>query len=290
MIQGHRVIIIVPYGRRRYIEILSRYLRRDLDDGVDEVVFWKNTRDAKDLEYLEALLSQVARFKARALPTWAETRTDVLQRVAPLFVEFAEPGVVYVKCDDDVVFIERGAIRRLVEFKLREPGRYGVVSANTVNSGPLVHIHQRLGAMRVGEVIYSYGYQEVMRFPNPIHEDFLRNYQENALHKYKVFDTYTYFYRERWSINCICWMASDLSADDRLALLTMSDEKFLTEKYEIHHPGKHAVVCGSALVVHFAFGPQRPHINEAEFLARYAEISERETSQERGTSRADTQT
>jgi hypothetical protein len=54
---------------------------------------------------------------------------------------------LYVKIDDDIVFIRASAIEMLVREKL-EHGRYLFVSANVVAHSTLSHVHARLGELR----------------------------------------------------------------------------------------------------------------------------------------------
>ncbi|MCJ1425791.1 hypothetical protein MMC29_003691 [Sticta canariensis] len=58
--------------------------------------------------------------------------------------EGLEDGHIYVKIDDDVVFIKDGAIEEMLDEHFKR--RFLFVSANVVNHPWLSHIHHRMGA------------------------------------------------------------------------------------------------------------------------------------------------
>jgi len=140
-LQDVRVHAIVYYGRREYMEILNPYLERDLkrNGGVLDTVQFalvKYTHD--DLRYLGPL---VARNRGSYIvPMIDGGGWDVIWRLA------SEPKAIYVKIDDDIVYIADGAIAELVREKLR--GRFLFVSANVVNHGILSAVHQELAQLR----------------------------------------------------------------------------------------------------------------------------------------------
>ena len=56
MYAGHRVIVNIPSGRQRHMELLIPYLLRERNI-IDEVHLWLNTDDATDMEYVRSLAS-----------------------------------------------------------------------------------------------------------------------------------------------------------------------------------------------------------------------------------------
>jgi hypothetical protein len=124
-----KVIGLVFFGRRSRVEILRCYLERNLVDNggwLDEIHWVKNTDNHKDLEYLEEIMASSQRYK-------------VIELKGTGFVGYGqaweklEPGSLYVKIDDDVVWFEDETIPRIVTMKLLHP-EYLLVSANMINS------------------------------------------------------------------------------------------------------------------------------------------------------------
>mmetsp|Transcript_125456 Transcript_125456/g.401793 ORF Transcript_125456/g.401793 Transcript_125456/m.401793 type:complete len:294 (+) Transcript_125456:149-1030(+) len=70
-------------------------------------------------------------------------------RMAKLYTGLNESGTVYIKTDDDIVYIHRHAVAELVREKLR--GRCLFVSANVVNHAIMSAVHQERGAHRAFE-------------------------------------------------------------------------------------------------------------------------------------------
>ena len=50
MHRDYNVIICIPFGRRRFVDLLLRYLMREYDI-IDEIRFWMNTTCEEDLSW-----------------------------------------------------------------------------------------------------------------------------------------------------------------------------------------------------------------------------------------------
>ncbi|CAE7340950.1 unnamed protein product [Symbiodinium sp. CCMP2592] len=157
-LQAVNVVVVVFSGRRDRMRILMRYLRRDLRKHggvVDKIVFalWQYT--AKDLSYLKELVSSsdgadgtfdIQDFSEQR---WGRSRIDadpISNRMVQLYKSMNETDAVYVKVDDDVVYIAEHAIAELVRERLRK--RCLLVSANVVNHAIMSALHQDRGAHR----------------------------------------------------------------------------------------------------------------------------------------------
>lgn len=146
-----RIVALVFYGRRDRVSVLDCYLQRNLvrNGGLlDEVLFLSRTDDAADLDWLDR--------KVEATPGY--TKTDGLSNdgknatVSSIGWDFsdmwrvARRGVMYVKIDDDVLFIEDAAIPSIVHRRLQRPDAY-LVSANVVNHNRFSWLHRKIGAV-----------------------------------------------------------------------------------------------------------------------------------------------
>lgn len=139
--EGVRVIAIVFFGRREYVKILDCYLKKNLKEygGIlDEVIFAINTEKEEDLAYAEELLASHERYSKHVVDKEAEGYLGIWSVVT-------EPESIYIKIDDDVIFIEDTAIPSLARRILNEP-EYFAVSANVVNNPALSWVHSRMGA------------------------------------------------------------------------------------------------------------------------------------------------
>ncbi|GME49707.1 uncharacterized protein LTHEOB_5097 [Neofusicoccum parvum] len=141
--EGFKIVGLIFYGRRATVSILDCYLQRNLavNGGfLDEIVFLARTNDTADLAWLDARVAAVPQYQRRNLTGFEyHNYTSAWDGI--------EPGSLYIKIDDDVVFIEDTAIPALVETKIEHP-EYFLVSANVVNQPPLAWMHRHLGALR----------------------------------------------------------------------------------------------------------------------------------------------
>lgn len=158
---GLKVVGLVFYGRRETVSILDCYLQvsrttqqpsekssrliifqqRNLaiNGGfLDEVVFITRTNDLADLLWLDARVAGVPQYRRQMVSFEYKDYSGAYDEI--------EPDVLYIKIDDDIVFIEDTAIPSIVETKLEHP-EYFLVSANMINQSPLSWVHRHLGAL-----------------------------------------------------------------------------------------------------------------------------------------------
>lgn len=105
---------------------------------LDEVVFAAKTEDEDDLNYLDELIASNDKYRAEY---HHEKGIDFSQMYGPCV-----PGVICVKIDDDVLYIEDSAIRSIVKKKVEHPEYIGV-SANLIVNFATAWIHYHQGAV-----------------------------------------------------------------------------------------------------------------------------------------------
>lgn len=150
-----RIVAVVFVGRQDRLRILFRYLRRDLRQNggvVDKVILalWYVT--AKDLEFAKKFAEgfssrvEIRDFTEQRWGPAREGAEPLTNRMVKLYNSLDEEGTVYVKIDDDVVYIAAHSIAEIVREKLRH--RCLFVSANVVNHNIMSALHQDRGAHR----------------------------------------------------------------------------------------------------------------------------------------------
>ncbi|KIW17200.1 hypothetical protein PV08_04391 [Exophiala spinifera] len=140
--EGVKVVGLVFFGRKNRVEILRCFLERNLVDNggwLDEIHWVKNTDKQDDLAYLDEILASSPRYKKIEL-----------EGVGFVGYGYAwshlEPGHLYIKIDDDVVWLADDTIPRIVTMKIAHP-EYLLVSANVINSPLMGWVHYHMGAM-----------------------------------------------------------------------------------------------------------------------------------------------
>ncbi|KAM5342788.1 hypothetical protein ACJ41O_013754 [Fusarium nematophilum] len=142
-----KVMGLVFFGRRQSVSILDCYLKRNLVKNggmLDGVIFVERTQDPKDLELLANLLES-----EEAYEKWQIEMSDEDNFTSGFGNSYdkVEDNVLYVKIDDDIVFVEDSVIPSIIKKKIEHP-EYYVVSANVVNQPLLSWVHWNLGAVK----------------------------------------------------------------------------------------------------------------------------------------------
>src|ERR1700712_4705324 len=106
---------------------------------LDEVVWIVRTQSQEDIAWLHTLMETES-----AYTKWDIKFDDGDYRSA---YDKAENGTMYIKIDDDMVFIEDTVIPSIVHTKYTHP-EYFVVSANIMNQPSLSWVHYHLGAVK----------------------------------------------------------------------------------------------------------------------------------------------
>ncbi|POR37348.1 Uncharacterized protein TPAR_02439 [Tolypocladium paradoxum] len=150
---------LVFYGRRQTVSILDCYLKRNLAKNgglLDGVIWLERTMDSADLALLDKIIETE--------PDYVRQKVDLSQGGYASSYDDIEDDVMYVKIDDDIVYIEDTAIPSIVQTKAARPDLY-VVSANVVNQPLISWIHRNL------EVIRPYLPEIDKPYPEPEHGD-----------------------------------------------------------------------------------------------------------------------
>ncbi|KAI0444088.1 hypothetical protein F4803DRAFT_573718 [Xylaria telfairii] len=141
--EGIAVKALIFYGRKRTVDFLDCYLQQNLavNGGyLDEVWFMVHTKIDEDLVYLNELIERRPQYKV-VLPGACEG-FDFTCMWNPV----VEDDTIYIKIDDDIVFIHPDTIPQLVSTRIAEPHPFAV-SANLVNSPFTGYKHYNVGAI-----------------------------------------------------------------------------------------------------------------------------------------------
>ncbi len=181
---------------------------------------------------------------------------------------------VYVRFDDDICYIEPGAIDRLVQFRL-DNRRYFLVTANIVNNAITSHLHQRAGALGTQHGRCEYdctgriGWASA-DFAEHVHRRFLAALSTGvSLDRFK-FARWELHEYERFSINCFAFYGADFA---EFSGKVGADEECWLSVDKPRQLQRINCICGQALVSHFAFHTQRDHLEQSGLLEGYERIA-----------------
>ncbi|KAH8121914.1 hypothetical protein FP744_10002925 [Trichoderma asperellum] len=140
--EAKKIMGLIFYGRRSTVSILDCYLKRNLAKNgglLDGVIFLQRTKKEKDIKFLEKLLASE--------PDYEKWDIDMSEGGYASSYDLIQDDVLYVKMDDDIVYIEDSVIPSIVTTRAEHP-EYYVVSANVINQPLISWIHWNLGAIK----------------------------------------------------------------------------------------------------------------------------------------------
>lgn len=254
---------MTPAGRSRYLAILFDHLYMQTA-SFDEWHLLMNTSDVRDIAYCERLCMS---------NPWIQTKyargsdpASANLNIHRFLNEFCrDPDAVYLRLDDDIVFLSESFVATMFDFRLEHPDPF-LVYANIINNAVVSWIHQKLGNFRFA--VHS-GYSAIddvglhdPEFAAALHSEFLRSHDDPKW----LFDRWLATEYERISINAVSWFGQDLNEP-----VEADEEHWLSvaRPKELSRPN---MICGSAVCVHFAFQPQRATLDSCGLLDRYARL------------------
>lgn len=137
------VVGVVFYGRRRFVDILDCYIRRNLvaNGGIlDSVLFLVNTEDQQDLLFLEDLVYHVPQYH------YITTAYNRKHGYGPLYKHLIASNTIYIKLDDDLIWLDDDAIPSITRTLIAHPEAHAIVG-NLINSATLSWLHYHNGAV-----------------------------------------------------------------------------------------------------------------------------------------------
>jgi hypothetical protein len=283
MIDGKRVVAWTPYGRAATVSILLEYLQRDHDRGlVDEYWLCENVDPHQKDDLAWAIWASVHRDWVRLV----ERPAGVLvhprkQRNTGYFYRYmTDPDTIYVRFDDDVVYVETNAIERIVLHAIHGPQicAFPMIINNAITS----HFLQRDGKIPLewGEVtLYCMdgnGWANG-QFAVDLHEFFLSCAEEGVVEEMLAsHHNYQLPLGEQFSVSCFASRGSTYAALTPPGVLQpdmiIEEESWHTEfaphKYEVPN-----VLIGDAFVSHYTFYGQQEHFEGTDILDRYRTLA-----------------
>lgn len=263
-----RRVVVTPAGRARYLGVLFEHLARQRE-RFDEWVLLVNTGVPSDIGMCERLA--VRNDWIRTKYADIDPSRGCLYNIHKLLNEHCrDEDAVYLRLDDDVVYLAPDFVESMFDFRLANPA-YFLTYGNIINNAVLSWVHQKLGNFAYSGQHSGYSCMDAVGWKDPlfacaIHEAFLADPTDP---KWSSFDRWVASEYERVSINAVCWFGKDLAAcpvgEDEEQWLSVDRPRVLSRPN---------AACGAAVCVHFAFHPQREYIErETDLLERYARLA-----------------
>lgn len=266
----HR-IVVSPAGRERYLRILFRHLKAQ-KHAFDEWHLWVNTRNAADVAFMEGLAATTTWIKLVHCPHSNPDEGNL--NIHRFFKACAQPGVTYLRLDDDVVWLEKGFVDKMFTFREAHP-EYFLVYATIVNNAITSHIFQRNGLISTKHGIAGYQCMDPVGWGSPafaheVHSAFVQAVRDNSVNDWR-FRLWHLQYFERCSINAISWLGDEFA---RFGGEVGHDEEQWLSVDKPQSLRKMNAIYGNALCVHFSFYTQRDVLDSSGMLAEYQRLAD----------------
>lgn len=260
--------IITPAGRKRYLEILYRHLAKQKND-FNNWVLWINTSNQEDINYCKQLEKE---------NNWIKTLDSKIPPNVPSsiyhFYKYSgcDPNKVYIRFDDDIVWLSDNFIKELATFRIENP-EYFLVYPNIINNSLIDSLNQRFGSLQLSHVIKykcfdAHGWVNYF-ITKKKHEYFLKSILENDTKKFE-FGKWILNNNERVSINCISWLGSEFAKFK--GIVGEDEEQWLSVEKPLQVK-KYNIIYGKPICSHYAFYLQRDYIDkETNILKRYNDL------------------
>lgn len=291
MIDNHRVVCWTPFGREATVSLLVKYLERDVRRGiVDEYIIYMNTDDDQesDRAYGYALAEQHDWIRVIERP---ERYPGPKQRSTGFFYRYAtDPDTVYLRFDDDIIYIHESAIENLVRRRLQTPDPVAIF-ATTWNNAIVSWFAQQAGVIPLDYGVVTGPYCMAPmgwangRFAVRIHELLLEKAEQGRAEDLFLYQDFPIQNPEtgapgmQFSVSCFASLGSMYAGlPDGPGVLVPDEEE---NWHTVHRPqviGQPNVLVGNALVSHYTFSPQGPIVRATNILDRYRALADKLTS------------
>jgi hypothetical protein len=255
----YKCIVVTPAGRREYLEILAKHLESQKTD-FDEWHLWKNTKNSDDIKWMETYCDN--HDWAKIIDPDGSNPSKGSFNIHVFFSTTTDPNTIYIRLDDDVVWLDKQFIRNLYQARIDNPD-YFLVYPNIINNAVITHIHQRTGAFDFTNEFVDYACTG-NAWHNPyiakeLHTQFIASLSRGDITKWrKSFSRWITFCHERISINSFAYFGSVMAQ----VTVGHDEEQYLSCDYPREHKIYNLVV-GSPICVHYAFYTQRSYLNES---------------------------
>ncbi len=277
-----RVVVVIPAGRRRYLELLIPQILRE--PGWDEVHLWANTTIGQDLADLREVASQDERISVLEPP---EQTPSGPATIGQFFRYAQDPHCVYIRFDDDICWIQPGLVQALVDERRTDRQSF-LLSPLTINNALTTYILQQFARITIdGYVATPYVMDPITwksaDFAYQLHAAFIHTIATESVESWRVPDVH--HGASRFSINCVSWLGEHMTGDAEL--LRDDEETVLSSGLPVLQ-GRGNRILGSLIVAHFAFGPQREKLERTQLLDAYAGLSQQGSAPVKPTATAST--
>lgn len=281
MINNTRVVTWTPYGRAETVSILVKYMKRDFDAGlIDEYHLFMNTDENQDVDraYAEKLAEQYDWIKLKPRPSDIEVLHPKQLNTGRYYRYAIEPNTVYVRFDDDIVYVHERALERLVQAELASPSlvTFPIIWHNAICSYYLQtmgKIPRSFGVVGAPYCMDPVGWAD-QNFAENIHYLLLDHIEEGTVDGLFLHHDIQLPVGLQFSVSCFAAHSDIYRAMTPPGHLDFHEEENWHTVQRPYATGRANTITGNSLVAHLSFFPHSWYIrNETNILERYRELA-----------------
>lgn len=266
MYQNYKVVVNTAAGRRRYMQYLIPYVLAS--DVVDRYDLWINTHNGADIEFFKELAAIFPKINLVWQPDgWVKGNASI----NAFYKQCVDEDTIYFKLDDDIIWMEDGAIEKMVKFRIDNP-QFFLVSPLVINNAQSTYLLQVCNRLKLNRYYNSAADNQILwksgEFASQLHQWFLKKIDSKSLNELHLGSHPMALCR--FSINSIIWFGKDLAVIK--GLVPDDDEEFMS----CILPSKMGWTnCWNADVIlaHFAFYTQREQLDQCGILEKYGKVN-----------------
>lgn len=266
MYKDYKIVCNTAAGRRRYMQYLIPQVI--CSDIVDRYDIWINTTDKEDIAFFEMLDNKYSKIRLVWQP---DNIVNGIGSINAFYKDCVEDKTIYIKLDDDIVWIAPDFFETIVKFRIDNP-QYFVVSPLVINNAKTTYIFQILNKIKLARYQRAESFGKILwrsgKFALELHEWFINNYLKPQRWEKLYCQNYPMGIT-RFSINSIVWFGEEMKKFN--GTVTGDDEEFMS-CIKPTSEGKANCFCGSTLIAHFAFRSQRKCLDKANILEQYGSV------------------
>jgi len=288
MIDGHRVVAWTPYGREVTVSILLAYMERDHARGiVDEWWLCLNTdpHQVGDLRFAYDLARRYPWIKIQDRPAGCPRKHPKQRNTGYFYRLMTDPDTVFVRFDDDIVFVHDDAVGNLARHKLETPQLCSF--ALIMNNAIVSWYCQAAGVLpREGQVVDGYTWPKVGspycmdpvgwadgRFAVAVHRWVLDHILAGTVEDLYLYQDYPLQPGQQFSVSCFASLGESYAQLDRPGVLVPDEEESWHTTFRPPQLGVPNVLVGNAVVSHYTFFPQQGIVNKTDILDHYRKLA-----------------
>lgn len=273
MIDGQKIIAFTPCGRKRYMDLLAAHVVREQALGhIDKWVLFNNPYTVEDSTYAAQLAGRYDWIEV--LNVGDETPTRSASQIASFYGGLKDENCIYVRLDDDLIYIHKGALVKLVRYRIAHPKPFLVYPTIINNTRTSFQLQKH------GIIPESWGLVEPIlcaptAWVNPsfvfnLHQKALDAIERDSLEEFTLpSEEFTDWETGNISINSFAIFGKDMAECN-----VGADEEGYLSKFRPQAVHRHNARCGDAFVIHFAYHTQTEFMDKSGMLTDYARLVE----------------